>query len=188
MKLDPSPYVDTAITMATNSMLGKGNCFPEVAFRPGPRLAAPGSCNIMAWHNVSTRIVMPCVHHQLIKMGHKQGVSTRKSDKLIENLKIIIAGLVAVHSADLKVGMNVLMPNVDNEEFPLQCKIAERGIDRENGIMTVDIDDGPYSEKDTDVYIHDIMAVEVDGVWCPIDLLPDEKEFRRQVRAAMAGM
>jgi hypothetical protein len=185
-QLNPSPYVDTAITMATNSMLGKGNCFPEVAFKAGPRLSAPGSCNIMAWHNVSL-LVTNCMHHQLIKMGHKQGVSTRKSDKLIEALKTIIAGLVAVHSADLKVGMNVLMPNVDNPEFPLRCVIAERGIDRDNGIMTVDIDDGPYSESDTDVYIHDIVAVEVDGVWCPIDLLPDEKAFKREVRKAMAG-
>jgi hypothetical protein len=187
MQIKLSPMVDAAATMATNSMLSKGNCFPQVAFQPGPSLSRPGYCNIMAWSSVS-RLVEFCVHHQLIKMGYKSGAASRKSARLIADLKTIISGMTAVHSADLKVGMKVLMPNVDNPEFPLNCLIAERGIDRDNGIMTVDIDDGPYSETDTDVYIHDIMAVEVDGLWCPIDLLPDEREFKRQVARARAGM
>ena len=187
MKLKPSPYVDVAITMATNSMLSKGNCFPHVAFQPGPSLARPGSCNIMAWSSTS-KLVEFCMHQQLIKKGHKNGVSTRKSDRLIADLKVIISKMTAVPTADLKVGMKVLMPNVDNPEFPLNCVIAQRGIDRVNGIMTVDIDDGPYSETDTDVYIHDIKAVEVDGQWCPIDLLPEELEFKRRVARALAGM
>jgi hypothetical protein len=141
----------------------------------------------MAWHRVS-ELVTVCFHHQLIKMGHRQGVSARKSDRLIADLKTIIAGLAAFHTTDLKAGMKVLMPNRDNPEFPLHCEIAQRGICHEEGIMTVDIEDGPYSETDTDVYIHDIMAVEVDGLWCPVDLTAEEKEFRQRVRRAMREM
>ena len=107
---------------------------------------------------------------------------------LIAAVLLIVVGFTAPTpvpvgtSNDLKVGQKIKLRTRGGDRW-LDCEIARRGINIEDGILTVDIDDGPYSEKDTDVYIHDIRLVETEKGWQPFDVDDEFRAFRKRVEA-----
>jgi hypothetical protein len=179
--------VDAAITLMCHSAMSKG-AYPEVEFRPSATLLKMGACNLSEYMKVMP-IFARAFDLELKKKGYDKGVylmvrSEAQKQKLQADLKEIMANMVPVCPADLKVGQNIRL-RTRGEGRWLTAKIAQRGINHEQGILTVDIDDGPYSETDTDVYIHDIRVVETEKGWQPFDLNTEEdRAFKARVLKA----
>lgn len=127
-------------------------------------------------------LYIACYHRELPKAGILEGIYTKKREgSLLPILKEIASKVIVAKSCDLQIGQKIeLTPirNISNKprtavvvESIYQPGIFDVLIDRKNG----------YEDDQGSAYVWEIRILEVNGVWRPFDLTPEERLFKVQV-------